>query len=223
MDLTKKEELISKMTLGEKIFLERRIWILTTCKQCGVKRLVNADCLKRPSYTGLCARCSGKRVGTMVGNLPKSKIPIEIRFWEYVNKTDGCWLWTGHKTKGYGAISSSSDKYIAAHRFSWILHNGNIPKGLCVLHRCDNPSCVNPDHLFLGTLKDNTQDMVSKGRGHFHLGENHYYSKLKTEDIPFIKLLLENGKTLKVIAGIFNVSQGAIFCIKSGTTWKYIN
>lgn len=81
----------------------------------------------------------------------------------------GCWLWMGNLAdkRGYGLVSvRSGDKYIriGAHRFSWQLHKGPIPKGILVCHHCDVPSCVNPDHLFLGTHSDNTKDAHSKGR-----------------------------------------------------------
>jgi hypothetical protein len=87
------------------------------------------------------------------------------RFWLRVNKNgDDCWTWTGFKNElGYG-LFSLDHKHVKAHRVSWMVANGKIPDGLCVLHSCDNPICVNPSHLFLGTMKDNTQDMLAKGR-----------------------------------------------------------
>jgi len=94
------------------------------------------------------------------------------RFWPNVEKRpSGCWFWTGaRKHTGYGQIWVVNSAK-TAHRISWILHNGPIPTGLCVLHKCDNPPCVNPDHLFLGTRADNNLDCVAKGRnviGPFH-------------------------------------------------------
>lgn len=85
-------------------------------------------------------------------------------FWEKVQKSDGCWLWIGsvHPRTGYGSFRMGSTS--GAHRVSWVLEYGAIPDGLCVLHRCDVKRCVRPDHLFLGTHKDNTRDMLSKGR-----------------------------------------------------------
>lgn len=87
----------------------------------------------------------------------------EIKFWKYVNKTEGCWLWAGGQSKGYGQINTPEKKY--AHRFSWEIHNGPIPAGMCVLHKCDVPFCVRPDHLFLGTDADNSRDRIQKRRG----------------------------------------------------------
>lgn len=93
------------------------------------------------------------------------------RFWEKVRRVgpSSCWEWTAHcDRRGYGEIGSSGNRgkpHLRAHRVSWEIHNGPIPDGLFVLHRCDNRKCVNPHHLFLGTAKDNTQDMLAKGRG----------------------------------------------------------
>src|SRR6267378_450691 len=94
--------------------------------------------------------------------------PEAERFWEKVKETASCWLWTGANKPGrwpYGMLAGPGKTAKLAHRVSWELHHGAIPTGLNVLHKCDNPSCVRPDHLFLGTLADNTADMIAKGRG----------------------------------------------------------
>lgn len=98
---------------------------------------------------------------------PKPK-PLSELFWRRVKKTRGCWLWTGAKTRGnYGELVHVVNRKQTgwrAHRLSWVLNKGEIPDGLQVLHRCDNPPCVNPEHLFLGTQHDNITDMWLKGR-----------------------------------------------------------
>jgi len=85
------------------------------------------------------------------------------RFWIRVNKADACWEWQGPLKRGYGSFYYDHHQG-TAHRFSWELHRGQIPAGLQVCHTCDNPKCVRPDHLFLGTCKDNIQDCHRKGR-----------------------------------------------------------
>ena len=89
------------------------------------------------------------------------------RFWKYTAKADPdqCWLWTGYKSgSGYGSLKIDG-KQRSAHRLSWELAHGPVPDGLSVLHRCDNPICVNPGHLWLGTPRQNMEDMAAKGRG----------------------------------------------------------
>lgn len=94
---------------------------------------------------------------------PPKKTPRDERFWQKVEKTDTCWLWRGSKnTTGYGQLRT--DRLEKAHRISWEIHNGPIPDGLAVLHACDNPPCVNPSHLWLGTQADNARDRQAKGR-----------------------------------------------------------
>jgi hypothetical protein len=105
------------------------------------------------------------------GPVPRS---LTDRFWEKVEKGDGCWLWKGQiGTPGYGTLSVSHNRKRSAHRVSWELHYGTVPDGMCVLHRCDNRPCVRPDHLFVGTLLDNNVDCIKKGRWRgFDYGDN---------------------------------------------------
>ena len=100
---------------------------------------------------------------------PTRRDPL-VRFWKRVAKSDECWLWTGGlHSKGYGLFYCRPDgttmRAVGAHRFSYELHHGPIPAGMLVCHSCDNPPCVNPAHLFLGSPKANIHDMMSKGRG----------------------------------------------------------
>lgn len=94
-----------------------------------------------------------------------SRSDAEALFWTYATKGDGCWTWTGPKARlGYGLFSFSGWRKLPAHRVAFSFTNSPPPSDLCACHRCDNPSCVNPSHLFLGTKRDNTQDMIRKGR-----------------------------------------------------------
>jgi len=97
--------------------------------------------------------------------MAKPREPLERRFWRHVDRGAGCWLWRGPRNQaGYGQLHHRSGGATSVHRFSYELHHGPIPKGLFVLHHCDNPSCVNPDHLYAGTARDNTLDAMGRGR-----------------------------------------------------------
>jgi len=89
---------------------------------------------------------------------------VAERFWDKVDKTGECWLWTGARRRAYGYVGNGKGKVVDAQRLAWEITFGEIPEGLYVLHKCDNPQCVRPSHLFLGTARDNTLDMVAKGR-----------------------------------------------------------
>ncbi len=119
--------------------------------------------------------------GIRQGKWPRT--PFEVRFWHKVNKTETCWLWTGHTNySGYGLFRRSrGSQEVRAHRVSWDLHYGQVPEGLLVLHKCDVRNCVNPDHLFLGTQPDNVRDCEVKGRAwHQTLDTNEVLKKAWT-------------------------------------------
>lgn len=144
------------------------------------------------------------------------------KFEKYVIRQEGCWDWSGciHHS-GYAPFKAL--KQMFAHVASWIIHNGPIKKGLHVLHSCDNKKCTNPKHLFLGTPKDNTQDMLQKGRGNKPIGSSHKNSKLNEEKVREIKKLLSLGVTMVRLQKDFSISKGALAAIKNGITWKHVD
>lgn len=129
-----------------------------------------------------------------------------------------CWIWTAATVCGYGCIGYGAGKIAKAHRVSWELHNGPIPGGLCVLHHCDNPLCVNPDHLFLGTRKDNSDDMIAKGRDRKlpQPGESNGMAKLCAADVAFIRSSAEGPVAL---GKLFGVHYRHIWAIRRGIRW----
>ncbi len=133
----------------------------------------------------------------------------------------GCWLWDGLTThNGYGRIGVNGRDQ-RAHRVSYELHCGPIPEGAVGCHRCDIPACVNPAHLFLGTVKDNVFDRSQKGRGKF--GEQHGRAKLDDAQVRDIWRLLTAGRVLHAeIARRYGVSRGRISDIAAGKTWKHV-
>lgn len=155
---------------------------------------------------------------------------ITNNFWKYVDTRtpQECWAWLkSYNGNGYGQLWNGS-KVVLAHRVAFELMNGPIPDGLCCLHRCDNRACVNPLHLFLGSKKDNAQDMAKKGRQHLQKnpnkvrGENNYAAKLTNEDVSQIRALWKTGTiTQAAIAKQFHVDPSNISRIVNLHNWTY--
>ena len=141
----------------------------------------------------------------------RKKFSLQERFWNKVLKKSkkDCWIWNGYKdSSGYGLLTISKGRREGAHRASWIVHFGEIKNNLHVLHHCDNPSCVNPKHLFLGTNNDNIADRIKKGRT--REGEKNANAKLTYESANIIRELYENR----------NLSQTSLakeFCLCTAT------
>lgn len=162
------------------------------------------------------------------GVKPKVEISLYDRFMSKVEKTSSCWIFhSAVNNSGYSSMviteSRGHKKTHMAHRISWELFNDLIPEGLCVLHKCDNRVCVNPEHLFLGTHKDNTQDAISKGRWIIpprSTGIDNPISKLTFDEVQQIRSLYVKGNQL-VLAKQFGVSQSTVSNIICGTHWAF--
>jgi len=149
-------------------------------------------------------------------------IPAEERFWACIEfeQNSGCWLWTASLRKGgYGQFWVDG-RATLAHRFSWELHNGAIPEGKIVRHKCDTPACSNPHHLCLGLYQDNSNDMVVRGRSLHLPGELGHNAKLSKDDVTEIRRLLSVRVPQKQIADKFGVSQPTICLINRKKTWS---
>lgn len=151
------------------------------------------------------------------------RISIEQRLKNHVRNEHGCWIFLGNKERdGYGIFGHGRGKQLRAHRASFEFYKGEITKGMFVCHSCDKPSCINPDHLFLGTAKENTQDMIKKGRKANCQGSNHPLAKLDELDVVLIKQQRSMGKKLKEIANQFGITFQTVSEICRGKTWKHL-
>lgn len=151
---------------------------------------------------------------------------FEKRFWERVKINEGennCWEWTGTRMKnGYGVLSMGRKNQVLAHRISLSLFNKKpIPDDLFVLHSCDNPKCVNPEHLSLGTAKDNSVDMINKRR-HLH-GEKHKNSVMTDSMVVEARNLYRSGISPSKISEMTGICVGTLIPAITGITWNHVN
>jgi hypothetical protein len=157
---------------------------------------------------------------------------IVTRFWSKVEKTETCWQWTaGCFRAGYGAFQYQRRAW-KAHRFAYMLTHGPIPEGLNVCHHCDNPACVRPDHLFLGTFADNSADMVAKGRQgkgdnvpteHRRRGVRHHRAKVTEDDVREIRRRHGAGETQTALAAIFGLDQTTVSDLVRWKIWRHVS
>jgi hypothetical protein len=178
----------------------------------------NCDHCGKP-YVGRGAKyCSMRCLGM------SNHVDINMRFWSKVNRRDSkeCWNWKATLNKyDYGQIKYSG-KLILSHRLVWILIHGEIPENMCVLHHCDNPSCCNPSHLYLGTHQDNMRDRSSRGRTSRHTGESNGRAKLTRNTVMKIRDQIKNGLSYGAVAKMFKISNATIGHIARYETWRNI-
>jgi predicted XRE-type DNA-binding protein len=155
-----------------------------------------------------------------------SKIKNKIEnIWNNIDKKDisECWNWLGSLgNHGYGQISINWKKYLS-HRIVYELTYGEIPEGMCICHKCDNRKCCNPEHLFLGTHQDNSNDMIAKGRQFHPIGELSSNRKLTEKDVLEIRRLYStNNYSTRQLTKIFKISQTNISLIVNNKIWKHV-
>ncbi len=171
------------------------------------------------------SRCSGIKIAEK-----RIRITLPEKFCLTLNECNSsneCWIWPkGKDRKGYGQFRYGKKGAYKAHRVSYLIFNGEIPPAMFVCHTCDNPPCVNPEHLFTGTPRDNTRDMIKKGRDKLsslvHKNER-LAAKLTIEEVLEIRRKHLNEKIpLSKLAKIYNVTHNNIWCIIKRMTWKDI-
>lgn len=147
----------------------------------------------------------------------------KLRFYKKfnINKKNGCWIWNASSNSaGYGLMRINYE-YILAHRLSWMIYKGEIPAGLCVLHNCDIPACVNPDHLFIGSQKENIKDMISKNRNSCGIGEKNGHSILSEKIVLEIRnKYIPKKYSMRMLAKEYGVTPQNIFSIVKNKTWN---
>ncbi len=166
---------------------------------------------------------NGALVNRLDGKASMRGAPVEERFWSYVDKTDGCWLWTGAKYRdGYGAFKATASRLVRAHRYMYELAIGHIPDGLLVCHTCDIRHCVNPEHFFLGTTTDNVADCIAKGRNIF--GTRHPFAKLSEHDVVLIRDRGFVKEPMRIVAAELGItSLNTISKARRGITWANVD
>lgn len=163
----------------------------------------------------------GKRYS---GGYHRVTVPIAERFWTSVKKTETCWLWTaGVDQEGYGQLVWREMHERRAHRVSWVLHYGPVPAGRKVLHTCDTPACVRPDHLFVGSDLDNIRDCVAKGRRADVRGERNPQAKLTAATVCAIRERYAAGGVFQEqLAAEYAITQTLVSQIVRRVIWKQV-
>jgi hypothetical protein len=191
----------------------QRITMPRPCQWCGTVFNARVDMVK----LGRLRYCSGSCANhhrQAIARATRTVLPLEERFWTKVDKTGECWLWTAAlHDDGYGMFGiSGRSRY--AHRLSFEFTHGAIPDGMQVLHHCDNPPCVNPAHLYLGTRADNMHDMVVRGR---------FASKVTADQVRVIRARAANGERRKQLAMDYSISEAQVKWIVKRKGWLHID
>lgn len=210
--------------LNENNSARQKNYLRKECKPCRVKLATEYrknNLRARKDYMNLRARKIGKvrqypckNCGSLCYKVyAHAFCSDKCRFMFKVDSTNECWLWLGLRTKSNYGKFSIGKKYISAHRFSYSLFNGLLDEDKFVCHTCDNPPCVNPEHLFLGTPLENMMDMTEKGRQH---------SKLTVFNVIEIRKMWDNGLSQRKIIEKFNITSGTVSNITARRSWKHI-
>ena len=193
---------------------------------CGTVKVVNLIHVVRGNVRS-CGCLSRESRADVLARRRASAPTLVERFWSKVDKAGECWLWQGHRSpRGYGAFAVKLPDgrwwTVRASRMAWELTNGKIPADQIVCHHCDNPPCVRPDHLFLGTHADNAADRETKGRGVRLNGEAITSSKLTAAQVAIVRQWIASGASQCAVAEHFGVGQPTIHAIVTGRTWRHI-
>jgi len=164
-----------------------------------------------------------RKRGSLDCRIVINNIQEKLKYYSKINE-NGCWEWQRAKIhNGYGRVYvKHKNKDELTHRASWEAFVGEIKEGMQINHKCHNRACINPDHLYLGTQKENVRDMLLAGRGNVPKGSDCINSKLTEDKVKLIKKMLNEGKRSCDIAIQFNISRSTIWNIKYGKTWKHI-
>lgn len=187
--------------------------------QCGTQRVLTGYALRSGSSKS-CGCLKAENSAIRMREMRHQKCgTLEERFFSRFKVLEnGCWQWIAHADKdGYGVMPSNG-KNIRAHRYSYEYHVGPIPDGMSICHKCDNPGCVNPEHFFVGSAKDNAQDALAKQRN--FVGEKNSRSKLTQEQVKFIR---SSNIRSQELASMFNVNKSTINNIRRGATWGHLH
>lgn len=207
----------------------------TICKTCGKefewKRAKNQTI---PTTCSLkCRGHTGFRPGSplFISEMTEEQKFERLKksFEKHVIRQEGCWGWKGSIASGGYPVMSCRREIgpDRGHKASWIIHKGPIPPYMHVCHKCDNPICTNPDHLWLGTHKENNDDKIAKGRANnipppHKVGSENGSAKLNEGKVKQIKLLIKNGRSCYSIAKEFGMAKISILRIKNGVNWSHV-